>query len=200
MNNKILIGSIIAVTVLIGVSFTSVVGYRSGASDVKASPLFNIRSKRAIDEESEDLSCEYVGKGKESILSFPQRDNRTEIVQKIVKSINQMSDETFEKFVTLFIHQAQKDKRFNDETPNEIRKAFYLIRYNDKSIPIYDTDTKNITFGHGIKGFLSCILLPFELLYKIIVWIANAIFGIITLIVVITYFICPWNITKYCSG
>ena len=42
MNNKILSGSIIAVTVLIGVSFTSVVGYRSVASDVKVSPLFNM--------------------------------------------------------------------------------------------------------------------------------------------------------------
>ena len=58
MNKKILIGSIIAVTILIGVSFTSVVGYRSVASDVKASPLFNIRTSRAIDEEEKGLRCE----------------------------------------------------------------------------------------------------------------------------------------------
>jgi len=37
MKKKIIIGSIIAVAILIGVSFTSVVGYRIVASDVKAS-------------------------------------------------------------------------------------------------------------------------------------------------------------------
>jgi len=76
MNKKILIGSIIAVTVLIGVSFTSVVGHRSVASDVKASPLFNIRSSRAIDEESEELSCAYVGKGNNINLLLPIRNHQ----------------------------------------------------------------------------------------------------------------------------
>ena len=42
MNNKILIGSIASVVILILVSFTSVVGYNSVESDVKVSPLFNI--------------------------------------------------------------------------------------------------------------------------------------------------------------
>jgi hypothetical protein len=42
MNKKILIDSIIAVEILVLVSFTSVVGYISVESDVKISPLFNI--------------------------------------------------------------------------------------------------------------------------------------------------------------
>jgi len=50
MNKKILLGSILSVAILILVSFTSVLGYNSVDSDVKASPLFNIRSSRAIDE------------------------------------------------------------------------------------------------------------------------------------------------------
>ncbi len=66
MNNKILIGSIIAVAILIGVSFTSVVGYNSIESDKKLSPLFNIRTSRAVDKDSKDLSCEYVGKGEDT--------------------------------------------------------------------------------------------------------------------------------------
>ena len=58
MNKKILIGSIIAVVILVLVSFTGVVGYQTTKSSTisKASPLFSVRSKRAIYEESEALS------------------------------------------------------------------------------------------------------------------------------------------------
>jgi hypothetical protein len=109
MNKKIFIGCIVAVTVLIGVSFTSVVGYRSIASDVKASPLFNIRSIRAIDEESEELSCDYVGEGELSKISIPKRDNKTIIIQGILDRISKMSDKTFNRFIDFvisFINQA----------------------------------------------------------------------------------------------
>ena len=64
MNKKILLGSIIAAVILVLVSFTSVVGYSSVKSTSgKASPLFSIRTSRAIDEETKDFTCDYVGKG-----------------------------------------------------------------------------------------------------------------------------------------
>ena len=74
MNKKILIGCIIAVVILILVSFTGVVGYQTTkSSDVaRTSPLFSIRSTRAIDKESKDLTCDYVGKGVENSLSIPR--------------------------------------------------------------------------------------------------------------------------------
>jgi len=72
MNKKILIGSIIAVVILVLVSFTGVVGYQTTKSSTiaKASPLFTVRSSRAIDEESEDLSCDYIGKGKPTLITI----------------------------------------------------------------------------------------------------------------------------------
>jgi hypothetical protein len=92
MKKKILIGSIIAICILIGVSFTSVVGYRSIDSDVNASPLFNIRSSRAIDEESEDLTSDYVGKNNDIIIAFPDSDNRNTQykIRKAIAIINRM--------------------------------------------------------------------------------------------------------------
>ena len=60
MNKKILIGSIIAVAILIGISFISVVGYNSVESNAKASPLFNIRTQRAIDGERKDERKRFV--------------------------------------------------------------------------------------------------------------------------------------------
>ena len=49
MKKKIIIGSIIAVAILVGVSLTSVVGYKRVESDFRESPLFNVRSERAIE-------------------------------------------------------------------------------------------------------------------------------------------------------
>jgi hypothetical protein len=98
MNNKILIGSIIAVAILISVSFTSVVGYSSIESDVKISPLFNIRSSRAIDRDGKGFKTDYVGKGEESVLSIPKRDDKVVLFQKIISRISQMDDEELDEF------------------------------------------------------------------------------------------------------
>ncbi len=122
MNNKILIGSIIAVTILIGVSFTSVVGYRSGASDVKASPLFNIRSSRAIDEESRDLSCAYVGMEEEIIISLIKRDNVNVIFQNMLESISGMNDETFNRFIDFVISRINQNNIDKEEIVNLLIK------------------------------------------------------------------------------
>ncbi|UCF13417.1 MAG: hypothetical protein JSW06_03950 [Thermoplasmatales archaeon] len=99
MNKKILLCSIVSVVILILVSFTSVIGYRSIESDVKVSPLFNIRSSKAIGKESKDLTSDYVGKGKENILSIPKRDSETSRIQKIIDMICKMDDKTFNKFI-----------------------------------------------------------------------------------------------------
>ena len=103
MNKKILIGSIIAVVVLIGVSFTSVVGYNNVVSDVKASPLFNIRSSRAIDEESEDFSCEYVGKGEEINIQIPKRNSYGFLINRALNRLLEMDKDSVINFINKFI-------------------------------------------------------------------------------------------------
>ena len=101
MNNKILVGSIVSVAILILVSFTSVVGYRSVDSDVKASPLFNIRSSRAIDEESGGLSCEYVGKGNGINLLIPDRDDEKDKIREFIEIIQETDDESISRIIDL---------------------------------------------------------------------------------------------------
>ncbi len=103
MCKKILIGSIIAVAILIGVSFTSVVGYRSVDSDVKASPLFNIRSSRAIDEENEDLSCEYIGKGEEINIPIPKRNHYGTPLTQVLNHIKRMDSNDVKRLLEKFM-------------------------------------------------------------------------------------------------
>ena len=95
MNKKILIGSIIAVVILVLVSFTGVIGYQTAKSSTiaKASPLFSVRSSRAIDEESKEFTCDYVGKEVATLITFPKRNEKDVIVQKIINLIDKMDND-----------------------------------------------------------------------------------------------------------
>ena len=115
MNKKILIGSILAVAVLIGVSFTSVVGYSSVKPDVKASPLFTVRTNRAIDEDSEDLTCDYVGKGEEINLVIPKRDDKSESVETLINLIKEMDDRTLRRLAFLITYQTDDTQELDYE-------------------------------------------------------------------------------------
>jgi hypothetical protein len=137
MKYKILIGCIVAVTVLIGVSFTSVVGYRSVESDVKDSPLFNIRSSRAIDKDNGDVNYEYNGEGEEVNLLIPNRDEKTVLFQMAIDNINKMDDEAYDRFISLIINSINWNK-FKDIDIDEIEIALYKLRksYYNTTIPV----------------------------------------------------------------
>ncbi|UCF11827.1 MAG: hypothetical protein JSW06_07200 [Thermoplasmatales archaeon] len=93
MKKKILLGSIGAVVILVLVSFVGVVGYSNVESNVKASPLFNLRTNRKIGEESKDLTCKYVNK--DLTIPFPNNDKRA-LIKKIIELSNKGDDWTIE--------------------------------------------------------------------------------------------------------
>ncbi len=131
MNNKILIGSIIAVVILVLVSFTGVVGYQTTKSTIaRASPLFSVRSSRAIDEESKDIASDYVGKGEDSILSIPKRDDRTALDQKVLETISKMDDKTFKAYLNLIINQIQRNDKYDDVNIKDMITAIHQLRDN----------------------------------------------------------------------
>ena len=115
MNKKILIGSIIAVAILVLVSFTSVVGYNSVESDLKPSPLFNVRSSRAVEEEGMDFTTDYVGKGEELTIPLPDRNNIEVLIEKVIDRISKMDDKSFDRFVKLIKAHINQNNRINDK-------------------------------------------------------------------------------------
>ena len=203
MNKKILIGSIIAVAILILVSFTGVVGYQTTKSSTiaRASPLFTVRSSRAIDEDSKDLSCDYVGREEENILSFPKRDSRTVALQQVIEIISKMNDVTFNRFLDLIIKHLHKRDDFQEYTKEEIILSLNQLRNNPSEITQYILEGEEsnpniqsqyactfyspcpITIKYGIKTCIEFILsllvtclkvlviLPFYILYFISDWI-----------------------------
>ncbi len=103
MNRKILVvGSILAVVILITVSFTSVVGFQSNSiTKAKNSPLFNIRTKNAINEKQDALTCEYVRKDKGFTIPIPTYDIRNALLQKLINRIRDLDRESLNKLKAL---------------------------------------------------------------------------------------------------
>ena len=182
MNNKILIGSIIALCILIGVSFTSVVGYRSVVSDVKASPLFNIRSRRAIQKDNKDLSCKYVGNGNGINLRIPDREEKKVLIRKVIDRLHFMDDGTFNKLVNSVIYRTKLNRDINE---NEVKKTLYQIRENPEILLNENNLNGNkSTWIHGefcisawligcaitewILGLITLILLPIVIIIGVL--------------------------------
>ncbi len=135
MNKKILIGSVIAVVILVLVSFTSVVGYSSVKSNSAInSPLFSIRTQRAIDKEIKDFTCDYVGKGKEIKIHLPERTYKSELVEKFVNSIKMMDDKSFDRFVDLIIEHLHDKDGFQGYTTEEIVLSLHQLKFNPSKI------------------------------------------------------------------
>jgi len=98
----LLIGSILAVAILITVSFTSAVGFQSNSiTKAKESPLFTVRTKNAINEKQDALTCEYVRKDKGFTIPLPTLDNRNALLQKLINRIRNLDRESLNKLKAL---------------------------------------------------------------------------------------------------
>jgi len=150
MDKRILaLGSICAVAVLIGISFTSVVGYSSNNSNYfRTSPLYNIRTNRAIENGEDVTTCDFVGKGKQNIISIPTIDSRMTL---IIDRIRGMDDNAFSKFIALFIKNANNDYQIKNLDIGDLIKMFHQLRekpellnyandLNDERISFFDVN------------------------------------------------------------
>jgi len=183
MNKKILIGSIIAVAILVLVSFTGVVGYQTTKSSTiaKASPLFTVRSSRAIDEESKDIACDYVGKDREILITLPKRNDRTIEMKKSIDILTKMDGIAFNRFIKLLINRLYRDSTIrNDEIP-KIIMALYQLKTNPENIrnELADmtdkTQTQNFfclfTLGTLIECISSFIFITILFIIVYILWL-----------------------------
>ena len=175
MNNKILMGSIIAVSLLIGVSFTSVVGYNSVDSDVKISPLFNIRSSRAINQCGKGFTTDYIGKG--NTFWIPRYDSKNTLIQKFIESVCKMDEITFQRFLHFLTNQMHMNDKSVDLNMNEIKTIIIQLRSNPNNIITQfstgEDDNRqiheNLDYTIGVlRGLLRCLLV--NIILGILLW------------------------------
>jgi hypothetical protein len=187
MEHKLLlVGSIVAVVVLVLAGLSPVVSFNTAQSSAVSSPLFRVRTNRAVEQEESGLSCAYIGQRDTFLL--PTRDTSIQQIQKVFKFIQGIDDATFEQFIKSLINHVQKDNRFTEINSDEIRETFYQVRDSNKPLPVSDSHTQKknhpltvtvcahtfcrlcyITIGYGLEGFLGCIFLfPIVLIFYII--------------------------------
>ena len=183
------IGSIIACIIILLAGLSPVIGFQRMSKTIAVgSPLFEVRTRRVINQESDGLSCSYIRQDETFLV--PKRNNNNVLAQRIIKGIQGMDEERFEHFIASLTNYAQKDERNNGENLNIIKETLIQIRDNDKPTPLLDTGTKDkyytpqystftcpqtavncftIRTEFGIIGFLVCFLLvPIYLIFDII--------------------------------
>ncbi len=179
MRKKILIGSIIAVAILVLVSFTGVVGYQTTKSSTiaRASPLFTVRSSRAIDEEINDFTCDYVGKGEDITISLPTYNSRNIRLQKVIDVISRMDDETFDRFIALVIFRLNQDDKIKDVDTQDIINVLHRLRTDelkDYIIGGNENDfynTNDYTFENWFPGcFLLMNLMAWLAIFVVVIF------------------------------
>jgi hypothetical protein len=136
MNKYPLIGgSICAVVLLVLASLTNVVGFNSMKStSVTDSPLFSVRTQRATNQQQNIITSQYLGEGKENLLQFPSRDNKTEQMNRAIEYISKMDDKTFAWFTELCIQKVRQENNLKDISPNEIIQILQLLKINPEII------------------------------------------------------------------
>jgi hypothetical protein len=185
MKKNILVGIIIAVAILITVSFTSVVGYTSVKSSTGGeSPLFNIRTHRAINTTNErSITSDYLGKGKTLNLFTVSPSGYYSHLDKVMKIIFNnpvMIQELLEKIskTPQIIHLFQKNGiniarikqtlaqvQDNPELlKNQLNKFNYLVDITD------DPQQLGLSTSSVIGCFITVIiLLPLAILIGVLV-------------------------------
>jgi hypothetical protein len=165
-------GSIVAVLLLVSASLTNVVGYQSVQSYVPSgSPLFSVRTERAINQMSKAvLFSDYLGKGQYS-MSFPEHDNRTELIQKVIDRIRTMDDDAFNRFIDYAVIQINHKNSLKDISVDEFIKGLYQIRKSQQNIRVYgDKNDGNYTYFAPnsyptIWWFPGCFIIFFTIFF-----------------------------------
>jgi hypothetical protein len=149
MVKKLLFGSIITATVLIGASFTPVLGFKDVDPDVKTSPLFTIRVHRAIQKEAKEVRCEFIGQSNIQFTIFPRTDSTKQLFHQVVDDICMMDDGTFTRFVDAVIQMLCEGNPLSSEAFLEIKELFLFIKKNPEEAKKYPFDLKKHSYTMG---------------------------------------------------
>ena len=187
----LIVVSICAVVLLVLGSLSNVVGYQSVKSTtVNNSPLFSMRTQRAINQQQNIITSQYLGKEKiYNMLMLPKPD-KTDSIHEIISRIQSMDDVSFQRFVRYTVEQLSKQAKLKDVTPRQLITGLHHLRYNPQAyIDYINSNDENKTWKSTptLCWFPSCILLKtFQLIIDALAWI-----------ILLLLFISPPPVTIY---
>ncbi len=139
--------SICAVVLLVLGSLSNVVGYYvlSTRSTVNDSPLFQTRTQRATNQQQNNITSRFLGKGT-NVISFSLQDTTTEMIQKLVDRIKAMDDDTFNRFIDNVVNQINHKNSLKDVKINDFIKGLRQIRESTQDIIINEESNDSKMF------------------------------------------------------
>lgn len=169
MKIKLFLGGLGAVTILLLVSFTSVVSVQSIiSSSVNDSPLFSIRIQKAADQDSKTiLTSNYLGRGERS-LPFPQLDDKTALIQEVIRKIQMMDEKEFNRFQNRILsHFSHESKMKHIDIINLLEK----LKVNHSDLISNKTQFPLITSGYIYTCFTMDNWIPGCLVVNFIIFV-----------------------------
>jgi hypothetical protein len=176
MDKKILaVGSILVIVMISLASLHSVIGSHTLNSSANSSPLFTVRVDRANNDGEDAWSYEYAGKGEETILSSPSRDNDNVGLLKGLEKIVTMNEKEFNRLLQFALPYIEKSRDIDIE---EMIDSVRLLKENpdmiNKGCIQEKKDTLYTLEGCETVGFIwvpECWLILFWLLLAPFVWL-----------------------------
>jgi hypothetical protein len=192
MNKKILIGvCILATTIMILTGLSPVIGFqRIKTIGATGSPLFQVRTSRAINDDTMKITGEYVRQGE--LMPFPLNNLRDSPYLKTIDSIGDMNDEEIHRITDQLLSYIQMKDEFNDIDEDDLLNLLFEMRrnpdlmkynlggngedYSDYSYGIYRCTSDNIWIP-GCRMLALMIYMFWELARVVVELIYIIIFG-----------------------
>ena len=131
-------------------------------STVNNSPLFQTRTQRATNQQHDNISSQYVGKGKSNYLLILQRPNEVGSFRDVISRIQSMDDASFQRFVSIAVSQLSKEEKLMDVTSQQLITGLNQIRYIPHAFMDYSiSNNRNITVQPSPTAcwFPGCLIL-----------------------------------------
>ncbi len=134
MKIHVVLGSIGAVVLLVLASFITVVGVQSSASPADAkSPLFEYKTKNAIQETFTECQYRFINRKNTLTIPLSTLENKEQFVLRFLQSIVQMDDATFNTLIAYCITHFNENKQVKPENVAKIITGLQSIRNDPKS-------------------------------------------------------------------
>jgi protocatechuate 3,4-dioxygenase beta subunit len=150
---------IIAMVLVVLGSLTNVIGYQTVKSPtMNESPLFSLRTKRAIHQESGNtINSKFLGKDNENILQFPIRESNTILIRNFIEKIIEMENKELNRSQSLVISDIYGDKSYNNIDSGTVISIQTEVRVhsNGFSLNQFDKNSRTTAYQSTLSGYVT---------------------------------------------
>ena len=140
------------------------------------SPLFGVRTKRAVNDEQEPVESDFLGKGEKINIHLPERDDKVVLIERFISSVEKMDEKSLDRVIDIVLLRLNNDNIVSI-SKSEIKEAISFIVNNpdlaknyyaneiEKSDIVYDT----IGGGNPLLCIIEWILSRFIFYFLLLV-------------------------------